>query len=121
MSKRRAAIEIVDATPPGRPPGERPWLGVSPAELFGTSPGEQNRIAREAALASKLVGEASPAQAELMARLVRAAPEGRLRFPSVGQLKRFLAATAPHDAGAAGISDQDLTALWRDAASLIRN
>jgi hypothetical protein len=99
----------------GPPRGERPRLGVMPADHFGTSPEEHDRIAREAGRASLLVGQASLAQAQLLQRLANAATGGRVRVPFVATLERFLAVTSSLDiAAAAALSDEEIAALWRD-------
>jgi hypothetical protein len=110
---RHAVIELWVAGPPR---DERPRLAVFPADHFGTAPEEHDRIAREASLASHLVGRASLAQARLLERLANAATGHRLRFVFVATLERFLAATVALDpAAAAALSDAELAARWQTA------
>ena len=107
---------VVELWVVGPPRGERPRLGALPADHFGTSPEEHDRIAREAGRTSLLAGQASLAQARLLERLANAAPGGRLRFPYVATLERFLAATNSLDiAATAALSDEQVVALWRAA------
>lgn len=100
----------------GPPIGERPRIAVGPDRQFGTTPEEHDRIAREATRAAVLTTEARLAQARLLERLARIAPEGQLRFAHVAKLERFLAATAAlDDASAEALPDEDLLTLWGDA------
>src|SRR5262252_5191486 len=95
---------------------DRPPLGVSPTDVFGTPIRERQRIVREAADAAALISRATATQALLLRRLAAAYPSNGVCFPFVATLERFLAATAALDQAAGDALDEAAIArLWRDA------
>src|SRR5690348_6151246 len=97
----------------GPPAGDRPRIGVMPADHESASAAEWDRVAHESARAAKLLDEASPAQWRLLGRLLGLAPGEELRLPDAGPLERFLAAT--DGLAEAGLGDDALLARWREA------
>jgi hypothetical protein len=109
MTKQDASMTkqaVIRVRVAGPPVGRRPRIAIGPADHFGISPEEHDRIA-------DLVGKASLTQAQLSEPLVKMALAQELRVPFVATLERFLAATRDVDAGT--VSDDELAALWRDA------
>jgi hypothetical protein len=97
--------------------GKTPPLEIDIVEYGERPPDMDDLIAQDAHIGRILISKASPAQVLLLERLTRAAGDDGLRFPLASILARFLAATRTLDVrSAAKVTDEDLTALWRDAA-----
>jgi hypothetical protein len=113
---RRANIQIVSIPKRrGRQRGDWPPLGLSTSDREGTTEAERDRVAREAGKATLLLSKAKQGQRTLLERLARDAGEDGIKFPTVGILERFLAATAKLDAkAAAALPDDQVAALWRE-------